>query len=216
MIGYDAEILIDENNPIWEFKEGYTKGLEAWKDPQTPKGWMKYSCVWYSQVLTQKLGVDKFGEYVKKLSYGNLDISGDIGKNNGLTNCWLSSSLEISPIEQMQFINKPIELKLPVSKKSQELTKKIMFVEELKNGWKLYGKTGSGYLLDRQKLKIQHGWFIGWIEKNGRVIKFVNHIVENKEIEGYAGPKAKAETKQKLINLIDQIEAKLINDNNNI
>jgi beta-lactamase class D len=117
LIGYDVGILLDENNPVLEFKKGYTEGLDAWKSPQTPKSWMRYSCVWYSQVLTKKLGLNKFREYITKLGYGNLDISGDSGKNNGLTNSWLSSSLEISPVEQMEFVNKFIELKLPVSKK---------------------------------------------------------------------------------------------------
>ena len=93
-------------HPLWPFKKGYPDFLEVWKQDQTPKSWMKNSCVWYSQVLTRKLGMQKFQSYVTKLNYGNMDLSGDKGKNNGLTNAWLSSSLEISSIEQISFLEK--------------------------------------------------------------------------------------------------------------
>jgi beta-lactamase class D len=170
---------------------------------------MKNSCVWYSQVLTPQLGMKKFQDYVKEFNYGNQDISGDKGQNNGLTNAWLSSSLEISPEEQVVFLEKLLSNKLPVSAHAQTMTRNIVYVEDLSHGWKLYGKTGSGYLLnaDRtQKLEIKHGWFIGWIEKNNKKIVFVNHIVDNRKEAEHAGPRAKQQAKEKMIKIIDQIE----------
>ena len=166
---------------------------------------MKNSCVWYSQVLTRKLGMQKFQSYITKFNYGNMDLSGDKGKNNGLTNAWLSSSLEISSIEQIAFLGKLLNNTLPVSRNTHEMTKNILFVEELPGGWKLYGKTGSGVLLspDRtRKLKIQHGWFIGWIEKDGRVIAFSNHISDDKKQNTFAGQRAKADVKERLVKLL--------------
>lgn len=61
---------------------------------------------------------------------GNQDTSGDKGKNNGLTHSWLSSSLEISPEEQIDFLQKLLDNKLPVSLKSHEMTKKHPFYRE--------------------------------------------------------------------------------------
>lgn len=101
LMGYDSGVLIDANHPEWEFKEGYVDWFDQWKRSYTPAFWIKNSCVWFSQVLTKKLGMLKFKTYVKKFIYGNQDVSGDKGKNNGLTNSWLSSSLEISPEEQI-------------------------------------------------------------------------------------------------------------------
>ena len=94
LIGFDSGILADEMHPVWPFKEGYVDWRDAWKQDQTPKSWMKESCVWYSQVLTKKLGMKKFQDYVTKFDYGNKDLSGDKEQNNGLTNAWLSSSLQ--------------------------------------------------------------------------------------------------------------------------
>lgn len=209
LIGYESGILIDEMHPVLPFKKGYPEWLEVWKQDQTPTSWMKNSCVWYSQVLTQKLGMEKFQSYINKLQYGNMDLSGDKGKNNGLTNAWLSSSLEISPEEQLAFLQKLVHAQLPVSERAHDMTRKILFLEELPGGWKLYGKTGSGSLLsaDRTtKLEIQHGWFIGWIEKEGNRIIFVSHIVDDKPEEAYAGPRAKAQTKEQILKLIQEME----------
>lgn len=209
LIGFDSGILIDERHPVWPFKEGYDDFRDAWKQDQTPKSWMKESCVWYSQVLTQQLGMEKFQDYVTKFDYGNQDLSGDTWQNNGLTNAWLSSSLAISSVEQIAFLEKMLEGKLPIKPHAIAMTKNILFVEELKNGWKLYGKTGMGNLLNADKSKkpgLYHGWFIGWIEKGDRRIVFSNHIEDNtKEVIG-APLRAKADAKERLIKIIDQIE----------
>jgi beta-lactamase class D len=209
LMGYDAGILKDETHPKWPFKQTYKAFLDSWKEPQNPTTWMKNSCVWYSQVLTAKFGMKKFQDYVKKFNYGNQDLAGDKGQNNGLTHAWRSSSLEISPEEQAVFLEKLLSNELPVTFHAHQITKHIIFIEDLPKGWKLYGKTGSGYLLtdDRtQKLDIKHGWFIGWIEKGDKKIIFVNHVVNDKKEEKHASKKATKQAKEKLLKLIDQIE----------
>lgn len=153
LMGYEEGLLVDETHPELPFKEGYVDWLDRWKQPHNSTTWMQNSCVWYSQVLTQKLGMSKFKDYVIKFNYGNQNVSGDKGKNNGLTNSWLSSSLEISPEEQVVFLQNLIDNKLPISLKSHEMTKNILFVEELPSGWKLYGKTGNGSQLNKNRTK---------------------------------------------------------------
>jgi beta-lactamase class D len=76
--------------------------------PLTPQLWMRYSCVWYSQVLTANLGMEKFQNYVDLFNYGNKDLSG------GLTQAWLMSSLKVTPREQIFFLEKIIDETLPV------------------------------------------------------------------------------------------------------
>lgn len=209
LIGFDSGILVDEMHPVWSFKEGYADWREVWKQDQTPKSWMKESCVWYSQVLTKELGMKKFQEYVRKFDYGNKDLTGDKGQNNGLTNAWLSSSLQISSAEQVAFLEKMLVGKLPIKPHAVAMTKNILFVEELKNGWKFYGKTGMGSLLNAFGAKnpdLYHGWFIGWIEKGDRRIIFSNHIEDDKKEEIGASQRAKADAKERLTKIIDQIE----------
>lgn len=208
VMGYDTGILEDDTHPQWPFKKEYDHFINVWKGPHNPHSWLRDSCVWYSQVLTQKLGMHRFKDYVVKFDYGNHDVSGDKGKDNGLTNAWLSSSLQISPLEEVTFLEKMLNRQLPVSSKAIAMTKKIMFILELPGGWKLYGKTGSGRLLDNnaQKTELQHGWFVGWIEKNGRVVIFANHIADDKKQDVFASFRARNDALIKLWYLIDELE----------
>lgn len=208
LMGYDAGIFKDEAHPEWPFKEEYDLFINVCKGPHNPQTWMRDSCVWYSQVLTQKLGMNKFKDYVAKFDYGNKDVSGDNAKNSGLTDSWLSSSLQISPEEQVIFLQKFINNTLPVSKKSQDMTKNIMFIQELSGGWKLYGKTGSGYLQDKmgKKTDLKHGWFVGWIEKGDCVVVFASHIADDKKQDTFASFRARNEALIKLWYVIDALE----------
>jgi beta-lactamase class D len=53
---------------------------------------------------------------------------------------------------------------------------------------------------------LYHGWFIGWIEKGDRRIIFSNHIEDDKKEEIGASQRAKADAKERLTKIIDQIE----------
>ncbi|MGD9590948.1 MAG: class D beta-lactamase [Candidatus Berkiella sp.] len=206
VMGFNENILIDEKSPVWHFKQGYPDWLAIWKEPHNPSDWMKNSCVWYSQVITQKLGMPKFQEYVAKLNYGNQDVSGDKGKNNGLTHAWLSSSLKVSPHEQIVFLEKLIQQEHPMSAKAQALTKNILAVEDFPNEWKLVGKTGSGNveLADGSlNHELKTGWYVGWLEKGNRHIIFAHYIEDEAKEDTYGGPRAKSMAKEKLIALLE-------------
>lgn len=206
LMGYDDGILLDEFHPEFPFMKGYTDWLEVWKQPHNPSSWLKNSCVWYSQVIAQKLGVAKFKRYVTSLSYGNQDVSGQPGVEDTLVDSWISSSLKISPEEQIQFIEDLLESTLPVSKEAQKFTRNIMFLENLDNGWKLYGKTGSGTQRNADGLKDsnrQIGWFVGWVEKNDRRVIFAQLIADDQKFDTYASFRAKASAKQKLATYLD-------------
>lgn len=179
LMGFDAGILTSPNKPEWPFKEGYSDWIPAWRQAQTPASWMQNSVVWYSQQITLRLGMERFAAYVDGFDYGNKDISGDKGKDNGLTHSWLSSSLQISPDEQMAFLARMIEGKLPVTPEAVANTAKIIEFEERPNGWRVFGKTGSGTPLgpDGKLLKdSRFGWYVGWAEKDGRSVVFTRLV----------------------------------------
>lgn len=117
--------------------------------------------------------------YVDAFDYGNEDVSGDKGKGNGLTNAWLSSSLQISPMEQVGFLTRMIEGRLPVSAAAAAYAKDLMDNGEQGGGWHVYGKTGAGMpfgpdgaLLEGQPF----GWYVGWAERGAQRIVFARLI----------------------------------------
>ncbi|OGN64841.1 MAG: penicillin binding protein transpeptidase domain-containing protein [Chlamydiae bacterium RIFCSPHIGHO2_12_FULL_49_9] len=166
LMGYEERVLKDETAPVWDFQAGYDDWLESWRAPQFPLSWMRYSCVWYSKVLSLKLGLEKVQSYVASIEYGNRDLSGGLAAPGPLDPAWINSSLEISPKEQVDFIQKMIRRQLPISSRAIELTKALLFKEELPEGWKLFGKTGwSGFDVTQDGKTLEHGWFVGWVEK---------------------------------------------------
>ena len=179
VMGFNEGILESEDLPKWPFREEYEKqfpnwytrekGLEYhWCEDHTPATFMRYSVIWFSHQITQRLAKGKFKAYVDSFDYGNRDVSGTPDQDDGLLNSWLGTSLKISPEEQVQFLEKLCENGLPASKDAQEKTRAIMDRGEDWNGWKLFGKTGGGSGGD--------GWFVGWIEKEEERIFFAQYL----------------------------------------
>lgn len=194
LMGFDAGILTSPSDPEMPFREGYVDWREAWKQPTDPARWMRESVVWYSQQVTSNLGLERFNGYVEAFDYGNRDISGDSGKGNGLTDAWLSSSLAISPAEQVAFLQRMLAGDLPISEAAVENTAAILSYGMRPGGWHVYGKTGSGLPRDAQGSLIwsrPFGWFVGWAERDGRKVVFARLTQESEKPEKPAGPKAR-------------------------
>lgn len=202
LIGFDSGILKSESKPSWSLPEGTDPYINVCKGDHDPRTWIRDSCLWYSQILTTKLGMQKFQNYVIKFSYGNMDLTG------GLTNSWVSSSLKISTEGQVDFLQKVLDRKFSLSGASYDKTKKIMFIQEMAGGWKLYGKTGNGKTVDKDgnKKDIQHGWFVGYIEKGDRRIVFASHIVDKEKQSTFGSFRARNDALIKLWYLIDELE----------
>lgn len=180
VMGYDSGILSDRQTPRWDYKPEFNAVKRDHK-PVDPTIWERDSVVWYSQEITRKLGNERFAGYIDSFDYGNKDISGDPGKKDGLTRSWLSSSLKISPREQVAFLRRIVDRSLPVSAKAFEMTEAVVPAFEA-GGWRVNGKTGTGWLTakdDKQNRARPLGWFVGWAEKDGRRIVFARLFVND-------------------------------------
>gem|GEM_PF-440955 len=172
------EGLINQNTVFkWDGKK---KGMIEWNQDQTPYRWLKYSVVWVSQKISLRLGYTRVKHYLSNFNYGNQDFSGDLGKNNGITHAWLSSSLKISAMEQLNFLNAMLSNQLLVTHEAVAHTKKNMYQGMLDNGAAYYGKTGSGWHSYSEKKaspeKLRDAWFIGFIEQGTRQYIFVSNL----------------------------------------
>ncbi|MBP2550386.1 beta-lactamase class D [Neorhizobium galegae] len=195
LMAFDAGILKDEHTPSFSYQKGDPAwGGEAWKQPTDAQRWLKYSVVWFSQRLTQRLGAETLHRYAQGFGYGNADFSGDAAKNNGLERAWISSSLKISPDEQVAFLNKFVNRTLPVSREAMEMTVKAMERFDLKDGWVAQGKTGMAYprLADGSFDRAHPwGWFVGWAQKGGRTVVFAKLVQDERKLGGSASARAR-------------------------
>lgn len=191
VMGFDSGFLKDAHSPTLPFKEGYADWLgDVWKQPTDPARWLKYSVVWYSQLITHELGEKRLEQYAAKFGFGNADFSGDPGKNNGLDRAWISSSLKISPEEQVTFLRKLVNRTLPVSPDVFDKTYESVEVTPASGGWSVHGKTGSAFprkadgSFDRARA---YGWFVGWAEKGDRTVIFARLDQDEKKQPGGGG-----------------------------
>ncbi|TDR93865.1 class D beta-lactamase [Enterovirga rhinocerotis] len=190
LIGFEEGILQDSHAPVWTPQRGDETLLPSWKGPVDPTIWERDSVVWYSQELTRRLGMKRFQGAVDRLAYGNRDLSGQPGRDDGLTHAWLSSSLAISPEEQIAFLRKLL------SDPSDAAAKTLAIMPDFGSapGWTLRGKTGSGFArrpdgsLDRVR---QIGWFVGIAERGAKRLVFARLIRDEVKTEGYGGPRAR-------------------------
>ncbi len=122
------------------------------------------SAVWVHLELAKKIGREKYKHYLTKCNYGNLDFS-----EKGI-DFWNFGSFAITPVEQIKFIKKLYEGKLPFSKRTMDIVKKIMLTETGKD-YQIRAKTGMGV-----KPGETFGWWVGYVERNNNVYFFATRI----------------------------------------
>ena len=147
-----------------------TEPMKHWIQDHSMKTAIKYSVVWYYQELARRIGVKDMTRLLNQIDYGNNDIS------SGIDNFWLCGSLQVSALEQVDFIKKLYNTELSgFSKQSQTTVKKIMLYESA-DKYKLYGKTGGGDCWDNKVI----GWYVGFVEtKSGTYVFAMNMFVES-------------------------------------
>ena len=162
LIGLEENIIKGESH-IFEW-DGVDKGLAAWNRNQTLGTAFSVSCIWCYQWIAEKVGNEGYLKYLEEFHYGNLKTGSDT------SNFWLEGDLAISALEQIEFIKKVYLGDLPVNKKNIDILKEIMVVEE-SPGYRISAKTGWA-----NRIAVQHGWYVGYIETKEGVWLFVNNI----------------------------------------
>ena len=194
LIGFDAGVLIDPHTPALAFRPGDPDWGDRWQEDTDPAHWMKYSVLWFSQRIAHALGAQTLEDYLKRFDYGNADVSGDPGFDNGLDRAWVSSSLTISPREQAAFLIDMVSRELPVSPAAHDKAFAIIEAFPVGEGWTLRGKTGGAYPRNADRsfdYSAGWGWFVGWAERDGRMLAFVQLNQDETRHAGSPGVRAR-------------------------
>jgi len=137
--------------------DGHKWPNEQWNRDQTLRTAIKYSCVWVYTGLAEKVGIDKYNRYIRSFDYGNKDLSGPP------TRFWLNGPFRISANQQIDFLRRFYSYKLSVSKRSVDIVKDLIIIEQT-DAYKLSGKTGGGVLSDNEYVM----WLVGYLEKDNK------------------------------------------------
>ena len=171
LVGLENGVNTPDNNRLmWD---GTIYPIELWNRDQSLSSAMAYSVSWYFQRIDASVGKAGIGNYLKQIGYGNNDLSGDINE------FWIESSLKISPIEQVEILKKLYDYELPFSRQNINIVKKTIKVFE-QDKVALYGKTGTGNVNG----KNINGWFVGFVESEGKVYIFATNIQGKEQADG--------------------------------
>lgn len=146
----EAGVVADEFQVFpWDGEE---RTVAAWNRDQDLRSSIRASAVWLYREFARQIGAEKEREYLRRVGYGNGEISDQVD------NFWLDSSLRISALEQVEFLERLYRNQLPFAVEHQRLVKDLMIVEAGRD-WILRAKTGWGV-----GKEVHLGWWVGWVE----------------------------------------------------
>ena len=164
LIGLDIGAVegVDEMLPYG----GKPQRLKQWEQDMNLREAIKHSNVPVFQELARRIGLEQMRQGLKKLRYGNME-TGDV-----VDRFWLDGPLAISAVEQVEFLRRVADGKLPVSSEAVRAVKEITLLEKT-DTYQLHGKTGW-YSPEAGGQEV--GWWVGWVERDGKFYAFALNI----------------------------------------
>jgi beta-lactamase class D len=165
LIALETGVVQDPDKDVFKW-DGVKRDIEAWNKDHTLRSAIAVSAVPVYQEIARRIGQERMQKYVDLFEYGNRDIGG------GIDQFWLTGSLRIDPMQQVDFVDRLRRGVLPVSKRSQELVRDILPVTKVGDAT-IRAKSG---LLGAEIGKPSLGWLVGWAEKGSQVTVFAMNM----------------------------------------
>jgi len=146
--------------------DGIKREIPAWNRDTNLRQAFKDSTVWFYQVLARKAGHERMQSFINQVGYGNRQI----GTPEQIDRFWLEGPLQITPKQEIEFLQKLERNDLPFSQPTIDLVKDIMIVERTPD-YTLRAKTGTA-----SSVKPNIGWLVGYLEQNKNVYFFATNI----------------------------------------
>ena len=130
---------------------------QEWSRDQDLKNAFRVSAVWYFREIATRVGQNKMDGFLNRFQYGNKASS---GWNDPF---WIGSTLRISPVEQVEFLDKFFRNEFGLSPKTVAALKDFMRQVE-KDGRVLHYKTGA--CTDRDA--GPEVWLVGFVQNGAQ------------------------------------------------
>ena len=154
LVGLETGVIADEREVFrWDRRP---RPFAAWEADQTLAGGMREDVAWMFQEVARRAGKPLLREWLERLEYGNRSMVG------GIDQFWLQGGLRLSAMEQVAFLHRLAEGRLPATQRAQRLVRESLVVEKTR-GYTLHSKAGH---VPSGRCRVT--WSIGWIERRGR------------------------------------------------
>jgi beta-lactamase class D len=161
--------------------DGSEQSFPSWRRDHDLASAMRDSVLWYFRHIAERLGTERDLAYLKAFDYGNQDASGP------LTSFWLGDSLKISPLEQLAFLRRFFDGRLPVGQAHARAVREILvqptgrvvnaagehpLAPPWPAGTTVFAKTGRGADGGRPVT-----WLVGRVVRGDRAWTFVSCMI---------------------------------------
>jgi beta-lactamase class D len=185
----DAGVLADAATIVKY--DGHAVDQPLWAADHNLATAMRYSVVWFFQEMARRLGMDRERRYLQAFDYGNKDPS------SGLTTFWLGGSLAISAEEELGFLRKLYDNRLPVPPHVAETVRRVLiqprglimnasgehpFAQPWPEDAVVSAKTGAGSTADHRAVR----WLVGEIRRGPREWLFASNVISDNDLAALA------------------------------
>lgn len=171
LIALETGVIKDENETVkWVGHQDttlYGYRPEIYRD-MTAREAFEVSAGWVFVELAKKIGKERYRQSLEKCRYGNGNLS-----EKG-ADFWNFGSFAVSPRNQIEFLIKVYENKLPFSKRNIDILKKVMVTEKT-DKYTLRSKTGWTRVNGNDT-----GWWVGYVERKDNVYFFATRLVKKR------------------------------------
>jgi beta-lactamase class D len=164
IIGLETGVVSDADSPLpWDGKQYENPD---WNRDHTLRSAVQVSCLPCFQSIARKVGEAQMKDWVNRLDYGNRDIGGK------LELFWLDGALRITPFQQIDFLRRLDEGKLPIQARTLDTVRDVLTLD-VGPDHVLRGKTGFAGPPEQPS---EVGWFVGFVELGERRVFFATVI----------------------------------------
>lgn len=186
--------VVKDDSTLFKW-DGKKRWLKSWEADLIFQDAFRLSCVPCYQDVARRIGAKRMNEYLDKLDYGNLAAD-----SSNIDVFWLEGDSRINQFQQINFLKRFFESKLPISERTEKIMKKLMVIEDNKN-YKLSGKTGWSV-----RNGNNNGWFVGYIETENNLCFFATNIAPKEQFNMQMFPMIRKEITLKALKQLNIIE----------
>jgi beta-lactamase class D len=163
--------VVENDSTLFKWN-GEKRRLKNWEQDLIFRNAFHFSCVPCYQEIARKIGVKKMTEYLNKLEYGKMKVD-----STNIDLFWLEGESRINQFQQIDFLKRFYQSKLPISERTKGIMKRMMVIEENEE-YKLSGKTGWSI-----RNGNNNGWFIGYIESGDKTYFFATNVEPKEQFD---------------------------------
>ena len=168
--------------------DGQDRCLAGWNRNLSLRTAFQESAFWVYQRFARRIGASRMVRWLRAAEYGNQRIGG------GIDRFWLDGDLRTSLVDQVHFLHRLHEKRLPFSRSTIAAVEDVM-VEERAVDYVLRGKTGwarslaatgdrfadcrtaSGHVNDPLPQSASEvGWYVGYVQRGERAVYFALNL----------------------------------------